>query len=123
MVKLISIKIEHRFLITIGKIEQETFIFKRIETKIKILKATVTFKFNIIFFLIIKEMIFIESDVSGPLEGEYFTDFIIKEFFISNIRLSYLMMIILFGPEWFIGSESRILDFSGYLDNDSKLFS
>lgn len=99
MVKLISIKIEHRFLITIGKIEQETFIFERVETKIKILEATVTFKFGIIFFLIIKEVIFIESDVSGPLEGEYFTDFIINEFFISNIGLTYLMMIILFGPE------------------------
>ena len=114
---------EHRLLISIGQVKQKPFIFKRVKSKVQILKATGTSKLLIVLLFIVKKMIFEKSNVTHPFKRKYFTHFIVNVSLIAKLAVLDLMMIVLFNPERFFISERRILYFGGDLDLYAELLS
>lgn len=53
-------------------------------------------------------MIFVKGDVSCPFEGEYFSDFVVVVALIGEFLGVYEMMMILLGPELFIGFKGGV---------------
>jgi hypothetical protein len=80
------------------------------------LKATVAFELLIVLLFVVKKMILVKGNVSGPFKGKDFSHLLVNIFFVCELRVFNLMVIVLLYPKGLIDYERRILNFGGYFD-------
>ncbi len=86
------------------------------------MKAAIASELLIVLLFVVEKMILVKGNVSSPFKGKDFSHLVVNIFFVSELRVFYLMVVVLLCPKGFVAGERRILNFCGDFDLDSKLF-
>jgi hypothetical protein len=69
------------------------------------LKATIASELLIVLLFVVKKMILVKGNVSSPFKGKYFSHLVVNIFFVSELRVFDLMVVVLLCPKGFVAGE------------------